>query len=556
MASRDSRSAGPSRACLFATGLIAAWVALTCSARAGEITPTRVASDATDKTKLSAGELSRLIDSSLATAWSQEKRQPAPLADDAQFLRRLSLDVVGKIPSVSEVRQFAEDPRPDKRVRKVDELLGRGAFAAHFARVWRDLLLAGASNDNGALAFAPQLETWLRLRFATNIPYDQMVRELLTDASSRGGDAMNNAPRRNVPSVQAYYQANESKPEMLAASTSRLFLGVQVQCAQCHDHPFAHWKQKEFWSFAALFSPGENMMEGALASASTPTAPLTIKIPQTEKVVEAAFLGGAKPTWARGDTRQTVLARWITSDDNPLFARAAVNRVWEHFFGRGFVFPVDNLDRTEPPVYPELFNTISRQFVLHDYDLHYVIRALAGTQAYQATSARSKHEDDDDRHFARIPVRRLSGDQLYDSIVQATGFRESAPARQNPFDFLNGGGGTRAQFLQKFADQSVPKTEAETSILQALSLMNGKMASDVTNLETSETLAAVLESPFLDNPGRIDTLYLAALSRQPDKDELKQMSDYVTAAGAANERAALADVFWALLNSAEFLLNH
>jgi len=208
--------------------------------------------------KLPPEELADWIDGLFDAAWKEQRLEPAPLTSDSEFVRRAFLNLIGRIPSVAEVRAFLEDSRAGKRRQIVEELLQRGAFAAHLANTWRDLLLAGGTAPD-ARGLAPSLETWLKLRFSANMPYDQLVSELLTAPLDR------NAPR--TPSPLAFYQVAEFKPEQLAANASRLFLGVQVQCAQCHDHPFAEWKQPQFWSFAAFF----NNLDAPRADGTAPT---------------------------------------------------------------------------------------------------------------------------------------------------------------------------------------------------------------------------------------------------------------------------------------------
>jgi hypothetical protein len=249
------------------------------------------------------------------------------------------------------------------------------------------------------------------------------------------------------------------------------------------------------------------------------------------------------------------LSRWMTRRDNPFFARAAVNRLWDHFFGRGFVSPVDDLDRSNPPVLPELFDLVAGQFVEHQFDLNYLIRAITATRAYQLSSRGAAPREDDPQWFARMALRRLSADQLFDSIVQATGLRD---ASRQPREGAPGiAPSIRAEFQAKFADQSASRSEAETSILQALSLMNGKLVADATDLESSETLVAVVESPFLDTAGRMEVLFLSTLCRRPEPEELSALSTYVAQTSAdRGPKTALADIFWALLNSAEFVFNH
>jgi hypothetical protein len=504
---------------------------------------------------LDAAGLTAHIDQALAAAWARDKVEPAPTADDAEFLRRVYLDVIGKIPSVAELQEFLADSSADKRARTVDSLLRRGAHAQHFANTWRGLMLAGAAENIEAQISTPQFETWLRLRFAINAPYDRLVTELLTapvEAAQPNG--VNNA-RRFVPSPVAFFQANEQKPEQIAASTTRIFLGVQVQCAQCHDHPFSHWTRREFWSLAAFFDKAP-MQPGAAPAKTVSGSPNAILIPETQIVVEPAFLDGSQPDWASGSAKRQLLSRWITRTDNPFFARAAVNRLWDHFLGRGFVSPVDDLDKANPPSHPELLDEMARQFALHQFDLNYLVRAITATRAYQLSSRATSIGEDDLQRFARMPLRRMTADQLFASIVQATGFREERRAAQRGV-VLPDTTSAAAEFRNRFADQSVPRTEAETSILQALALMNGKLVSDATDLGKSETLVAVADAPFLKTDERVETLFMAALSRPPAPEERAQMVEYVDRGGADKDsKKALSDVFWALLNSAEFALNH
>ena len=505
---------------------------------------------------LDAQQLTARIDQALASSWERAKIEPAPVADDAQFLRRIHLDLVGKIPSVAELHAFLADTRADKRALAVEDLLRRGAHAQHFANTWRALMLAGAPENIESNILVPQFDTWLRLRFAVNMPYDRLVTELLTatvETNMQQNPAAMNA-RRFVPTPAAFFQANELKREQIAASTSRIFLGVQVQCAQCHDHPFAHWTRKEFWSLAAFFdAPAPAGGERRKPAAGSANA---ILIPETQITVEPAFLDGSQPDWQSGSSKRELLSRWITQTDNPFFARAAVNRLWDHFLGRGFVHPVDDLDKANPPSHPELLDEMAQQFALHHFDLNYLIRAITLTRAYQLTSQSPSTSDDDLSQFARMPLRRMTSDQLFASIVQATGFREERKPAQRGValpDLTS----AAAEFRNRFADQSVPRTEAETSILQALALMNGKLISDATDLAKSETLVAVAEAPFLTTPERVETLFLATLSRKPAPDELAELVGYVESGGAAKDpKKALTDIFWALLNSAEFALNH
>lgn len=551
------RSAGPAVPPALVAVLFFSTVFFSAAGLAQDSCRPAASAPAAARERLDPAALAAKIDEVFSNDWQASQVNVTPPADDAEFLRRVYLDVAGKIPSVAEARAFLDDTRPDKRRRLIEDLVNRGSFAAHFANVWRDLLLPGANMNLETRGLAGPFETWLRVRFAANVPYDQLVAELIT--ARLAAPAQPNPLQRTLaaPSPGAFFQVNENKPENLAANTSRIFLGMQVQCAQCHDHPFSHWRRDEFWALAAFFgnlqaSAPDDDAAGAAVQVSVAGGSLKIKVPETELVVEAKFLDGSPPRLRAGEDPRLALSRWITGRENPYFARAAVNRLWDHFFGRGFVDPVDDLDERNPPAHPELFDEVARQFVAHDYDLKYLIRAIALTRAYQLSSRTEGGSQSELDHFARMPLKRMTPEQLYDSLVQATGFRDNNTTQQplNPF----GDDSVRNQFLAKFSDQSARRSEAQTSIPQALSLMNGVFMNDATSLERSQIMSAIIELPVLDTAGRIETLCLATLTRRPDAEESKLLVEYVQQ--SADEKEALADVFWVLLNSAEFIFNH
>jgi hypothetical protein len=403
---------------------------------------------------------------------------------------------------------------------------------------------------------AVAITRWLRQQFAENRPYDAMVRELLTVPMD--GQGRNRfGPQGGPPSPIAFYLAKDVKPENLAAATSRLFLGVKIECAQCHNHPFADWKREQFWGFAAFFAGLQRQGQGDFVAAGREAADRReLTIPGTERVVQATFLDGKEPKWKSKTGARATLAEWMTSKDNPYFARAAVNRMWGYFFGSGIVDPVDEMVGGEHmPSHPELLDELARQFAVHDFDLKFLIRAITSSRAYQLSSVATHPSQDDPHQFARMPLRGLSGEQLFDSIAQATGYQERGTR-------AIGNQGTRGRFITEFTNQSDKATEVQTSILQALSMMNGQVTAAATDLEGSETLSALLDAPFMDTTERVETLYLVTLSRKPTPRELSRMVQYVEnggSAGEANEKhskQALADVFWILLSSGEFFLNH
>ena len=530
---------------------------------------------ASDTAPASAQALAAQIDRHLARRWDEAQVQPAPLAGDAEFLRRIYFDLAGRIPSVAEARAFLTDRRSDRRTRLIEQLLASPRFATHFANVYRALLIPEASNNFVVRLQQGGFEKWLRQQVARNVGYDQMTRELLT------------APMSNVniaalftgngkPTPLAFYFAKEFQPETLAAGTARVFLGVSVECAQCHNHPFAKWKREQFWSFAAFFS---GIQAQQLMDIKVPRRDIADKkdlaIPGTAKVVQARFLDDAQPQWKPSVPTRTTLAEWVTAPSNPYFARTAVNRTWAYFFGTGLVEPINEMVGSETKnSHPELLDLLAREFSAHRFDMKFLIRAITSTRAYQLTSAKAKRQatkseqQDDPTLFARMPLRGLTPEQLFDSLALATGYRDSGGAGNDLLSAIGGGKrSARAEFLTKFANQMDRPTHAQTSILQAMSLMNGKVVADATSLEHSETLGALLDAPFLTTVERIETLYLATLSRQPTARERTRMVRFIENAGRESKGSdaqarrsaynnAVADVFWALLNSSEFVLNH
>ncbi len=479
--------------------------------------------------------LSDRIDQVLSRYWAEHDIEPSPPANDAEFLRRVSLDLTGRIPRVAEVRDFLADRSNDKRQRLIDVQLDDPLYVQHFARVWRAILLSQASAPD-LRALAPYLEVWLQRQLRSEAPYDALVRELLTLPL---GDRLTSSSSAGAePTPLAFYQANELKPENLASATSRVFLGVNLECAQCHNHPFADWKQDQFWQFAAFFAGVKRLRpDNAMAAAAEEFDRRDSAIPGTDRVVTAKFLDGSAPEWSPETRPREALAAWITSPKNSYFARAAANRIWSHFFGRGLVEPLDELGGRVTPSQPELLDALAVEFVASGYDFKFLIRAITGSTAYQRSSQQTHASQADKHAFAQMPTRSLTPEQLFDSLALATGCAETH----------------RARILSEFAGLDRP-TEAQTSILQALSLMNGELIGVATNRSNGRVLLAVLDAPFLDNSDKIETLFLATLSRPPTQTESAEIHAYLSQSTSSD--AALEDVFWALLNSSEFVLNH
>lgn len=497
---------------------------------------------------LSPEQMAARIDHHIEAKWTDKNAQPAPRSGDAEFLRRLSLDVNGRIPTIVDLRDFLDDTRADKRRIWLERLLEKkatsepsdaGLYVNHFTNFWRTLIFSQTTNQQGQF-LAGQLDPWLRRHLAANTPYDQMVRELLT-----------------TPQGQVFYQANENKPEVIAGSTARLFLGVKLECAQCHDdRSGGDWTRRQFWEYTAFFTDFNPQRGGRQPMiATTPNGtPAKIKLGDKNEFVEAKFLTGAVPQWRNTANAPTILAEWITTAENPFFARATVNRMWHYFMGTGLVDPVDFMGTVEnPPSHPELLDELAAQFAAHKFDLKFLMRAIIGSRAYQLTSVQSHESQEDPRLFARMAVRGPSPEQLFDSIQLATGFRDSSGPAMGRGGFGFQPNNPRAEFLARFTNND-KRTERQTSILQALFLMNGKWLTQAVEHPGGCLDKIAGAGAHVPMSKRIKELYIISLSREPRGEEMEKMLKYVEATG--DQRKALSDIFWALLNSAEFILNH
>ena len=494
------------------------------------------------------------IDAAFTDAWTREDVTPAAVSSDSEYLRRLHLDLAGRIPAVSTVREFLADESKEKRAEIVDDLLDSPAFVRHFTTVLRNALIPQANTQVQFRGLIPGFEAWLWKLLSEGKRYDEIAREIITaELNTANAGAL-----AATTSADAFFVVRELKPENLAAGTARAFLGVRLDCAQCHDHPFDRWSQKQFWNLAAFYSgfsrPEEDEDNPAMMMAMTEqTDRRSIAIPGTEDVVPAVFLNGSKPTWSEKTRPRDVLADWIVHEDNPWFAKMAVNRVWAQFFGRGIVDPVDDFSEANPPSHPKVLDLLADDFVANGYDLKRLVKIITATSAYQRSGRQSHPSQAEPAHFSRAVLRGLTPEQLFDSLAEAVGVYQ--PYRsENPF--VVDTNSPRAQFLDLFRDSAESPLDRETTILQALAMMNGTFIADATNLEESRTLRAIIEFPTLSAEDKLDAVFLASLSRHPNEAEKKRFGSHIKAAGRDGSAGALSDVFWVLLNSSEFLLNH
>jgi hypothetical protein len=489
-------------------------------------------------------ELAARIDRQLEARWRADRVRPTPPADDSEFLRRAFLDLTGRIPRPADVHEFLADTSADKRARLIDRLLDDPRYAVHFANVWRAALAPEITSRREAGVFQAGFEAWLRDRLRAGVGYDRLVRELLTTPiaeEGHGTEPVLRDPER--PNPLAFFAVKEARPENVAAAVTRTFLGIRLECAQCHDHPFAKWKQEQFWTQAAFFAGLSRQGNGIFAPLAEAPGRRELTLPDGRKPAAARFLDGTAPRRGSAGPRAE-LAGWITSPDNPYFARATVNRLWGQLFAVGLVDPVDDFRDDNPPSDADLLDDLARAFVASGFDSRFLIRALCRTQAYQRTSARTDPSQDTTRLPARMPVKAVTAEQFFDSLALATGYRDDQDR-----------GAARRQFLTRFALIG-SAGEPETSVQQALTLLNGKFVAQATDPDACPTLIAIVQTPGMSTTQRIEALSLAALGRKPTEKEAARLNAYLDKAGPARAPERLADIFWALLNSAEFRLNH
>lgn len=479
----------------------------------------------------------------------QARRQgvtPSAAATDAEFLRRVSLDLAGVVPRVSTVRAFLADDAPGKREELVDRLLASGGYANHMATTWRNRILPhGADAARGREAAA--LQKWLRNRFAENLRYDNLVGGLLL---ATGGDELGPA---------LYFQAHDVAPEKIAASAAELFLGLKLHCAQCHDHPYANWSQREFWGFAAFFArvKGPEAMGAQSAYRLTDLHAGEAKLPASGEVVPPRYPGGEVAPEDAGVTRRAQLVLWLTSRDNRYFSRAAVNWAWEHLFGRPLAGSLDDImDASEKTPNVVLLDALADYFVASGFDLQELWRTLTLTRAYQRSS-RYAGEAPPAELFARMLPKPLTAEQLYDSLLLLAPQRDSAAA--GPTIDATGQleeDARRSEFVRRMRPPPGDPTAYRAGTLQALLLMNGDAVNAAAAPEASSLLGA-LEAPFMDDQERIEVLLLATLARPPDAIERSSLAAALAECrDGAERRQVLSDALWALLNSTEFAFNH
>ena len=490
--------------------------------------------------------LSRTIDAEIAKAWKAAKIPEPKTADDSEFLRRITLDLNGTIPTLAETAAFFQNRDRDKRRKKIDELLERPAYAEHMARTWVTLLAGRTYRDQ---AFHRNVfQAWFEKAFAANLPYDEMVRELLA--------GVGNPEEAGAVNLMTRYSRNGG-PAEIAGAVSRTLLGVQIQCAQCHNHPSEAWTQEDFWGFAAFFArvkPRPIRVEGAMADAppkfelvEARTGEVYLPDSEPRRPVYPKFLSTAGPEPKPFLKRRDTLAGWMTSAENPTFARALVNRVWATLIGRGIVDPVDDLSAKHPPSHPELLDAAASAFAKSGFNLRYLFRAIGNSRVYQLASGPQPKHEEQEKLFRVARLRPMSPEQLFYSLARlGDAARDAKALRQLERQ--------REQYLRMFVflfgnDEMQESDEFRGTLQQVLFLMNDPNA-DRGIRAAGRAIAARKTT----DEERIDTIFLTLLSRPAEAAEKRSFAAYL--AGAANREEAYEDLFWAVINTTEFIYNH
>ncbi len=497
--------------------------------------------------KIDALALSKSIDGAVSKQLDANDVQPSPRTSDAEFVRRVYLDLTGVIPSAEKAVEFLDSSNPEKRALLVDELLQSEVYARHQADIWQALLVP-KSSDNRRLQSEP-LVKWLEESFKENKPWDKFVHELLTASG-----------KQDENGATTFFIANNT-PDKLTDQVCRLFIGVQLQCAQCHNHPFTDWKQDEYWGMAAFFmkvrtngNPQQAARQGTtleVTEAANARQGRRQQLPESAKIVPAKFFQAEQPKLNTGDPYRPVLAKWLTTPENAYFAKAMVNRTWAQLFGRGFVTPVDDMHEGNPPSHPELLNELAGQFAANGFDLKYLIRAICLSETYQRTSKPTAGNEADETYFSHMAVKSLSPEQLYDSLVAVIGnnrVRDARPAR-DPNQKVPPGAGPRAQFVNFFGiDEGSNPVEYQAGVPQVLRLMNSPQLNPNNSAIVNQLVRARASRSQV-----IEQLCLTALSRRPMAAENEKWTAFLSK--ESDPRKAASDLLWAMLNSSEFALN-
>jgi len=484
------------------------------------------------------------VDTLVANKLKKLRMSPSDVCDDETFIRRVYLDIIGSVPTGAEAAAFLASKAPDKRAKVIDELLTRKEFTELWVNKWAEMLQIRSSLQVSYKAMFLYYN-WLMEKISKNTPMDKMVQELL---GANGGTFKN-------PATNFYQQTTDQL--LLTENVAQVFMGMRIQCAQCHNHPFDRWTQDDYYGFSAFFSQiGRKGTDDYRETIVFNSGGGETKHPVGGRVMPPKFLGDEAPNTA-GKDRRVLLAEWLASPRNPFFAKSFVNRVWAHFFGLGIVDPVDDFRVSNPASNPELLDELGKRFTESNYDLRKLVRDICNSRTYQRSTQRNASNATDEKNFAHANLRRIQAESLLDTISVVTDTKDKfngLPLGSRAVQIADGGYST--YFLTTFgrATRETPcscEVKMEPTLSQALHLLNG----DTVNQKIKA--GGVLEKLMKDKPkleDRISELYLRCFARRPTPEEITKVSKSL--ALEPDPKKAMEDLFWALLNSREFLFNH
>ena len=512
-------------------------------------------------------ESANFIDDHIHRQLSAMGLAPSGEIADGTFLRRTTLDIAGRLPTLEETKAFLGETGADKRARAIDRLLASTDYADHFAGKWSAILRNRADRANEwRLRDTHAFHAWIRSSLVENKPYDQFAAELLL-AQGKVIDS---------PAARWYRVVTDNKERM--ENFSQVFLGIRMQCAQCHHHPYEQWSQHDYFSFTAFFSTLQNKGVPKLPEEDIlihNRKPAMMEHPGTKEKLAPRLLGADDELRipAIEDPRRH-LAEWMRSRDNPYFARMLVNRYWKHFFGRGLVEPEDDIRPTNPATHPELLDALAADFAASGFDLKHLIRTIANSRTYQRSSEATESNADDEQHYARYYPKRLPAEVLLDSVndvAGATNTFANQPEAVRAVTLPNERGTLESEFLTLFGRPSMDtacecERTGEANLGQSLHLLNSDSIQEKLTADKGRA-AQLAKAGDRSDEDRVSELYLRALSRKPDPEELAVALSHLEKKRSAlaeetdpparerAERDAFEDIVWVLVNTKEFLFN-
>ena len=479
---------------------------------------------------------------------------PSGSCTDDEFVRRAYLDCVGRMPTVAETKAFLADKDAAKRDKLIDTLVDLPEFADFWALKWADVLRSSRKTIQvkGSYGF----QAWLRGHFLANTPVDRIVREIVTSS----GNTFSNPP--------ANYYRIAKDPQSLAETTAQLFLGVRMQCAKCHNHPFERWTQDDYYGMAAWFARVKTKPEPTIgAKPATPAVGAEVVFsardgevtqPRTQKTMKPRYIGVGDADVKPGEDRREALADWLTKPENPFFAKSVANRVWFHLMGKGIVDPVDDFRDSNPSCNDELLDALAKDFAAHKYDMKYLVRTIMKSRTYQLSAQPTETNRDDGKYFSHAVTKLLTAEQLLDALCDVTAVPEKfagLPAGTRAIQLPDGE--VNHPFLKTFGQPARElacecERESDGNLAQALQLINGPTVNE--KIRNPNNRLGKLLTAKASEDDMLTELYYAALARPPFEDEKKLALAHV--AKGTDKRKAWEDVMWALINTREFLFRH